>query len=550
MRLLPVENRFFGGNIGVTGLLTGADVARRARRRARRATATSCPTSRCRAVASSTARRAAELPRAVEIVPTDGASLVAARRAMTMTTRRCGRELPVVAIVGRPNVGKSTLVNRIVGRRAAIVEERPGVTRDRKEFVAEWNGRGFRIVDTGGWLAPGETGLTGEESALAAKVSEQAEEAIRAADLVVLVVDVTTGITDEDARVAQVLQQRGSVPVVAGGRTRSTTSAARPTSGSSRVSGSVSPCRCRRSTAACRASCSTRSSPSCPPEPEDSERDARRRDENDGIFSIAIVGRPNVGKSTLFNRLVGEDRAVVHDMPGTTRDAIDTVVETDDGPLRFVDTAGLRRKSRIDEPTEYYSLVRALEAIDRADAALFLIDATEGVTHQDQRLAERIDAAGTAVVIVLNKWDLLDAEAASEGALAGRATSSASSRYAPVLPISALTGRRVHQLLPALREAEAAYHQRIPTAALNRVLRDAQAAHPPPVEKRHRPRILYATQGATDPPTFTLFATRTAAAQYLRYLERKLREAFDLGPTPDQDPGSSPGGVKDICVLT
>jgi GTP-binding protein len=252
---------------------------------------------------------------------------------------------------------------------------------------------------------------------------------------------------------------------------------------------------------------------------------------DDDIFSVAIVGRPNVGKSTLFNRLVGEERAVVHDMPGTTRDAIDTVIETNDGPLRFVDTAGLRRKSRIDEPSEYYSLVRALEAIDRADAALLLVDATEGVTHQDQRLAERIDAAGTAIVIVLNKWDLVDAEQ-REKVRKDVDDKLGFLTYAPAFPISALTGRRVHQLLPALRDAEAAYHQRIPTAALNRVIRDAQAAHPPPIERRHRPRILYATQGATDPPTFTLFATRALPPQYLRYLERKLRETFDLGPTP------------------
>jgi GTP-binding protein len=264
-----------------------------------------------------------------------------------------------------------------------------------------------------------------------------------------------------------------------------------------------------------------------PPEPDTPETP----DDDDAIFSIAIAGRPNVGKSTLFNRLVGEDRAVVHDMPGTTRDAIDTVIETDEGPLRFVDTAGLRRKSRIEEATEYASLVRALQAIDRADAALLVIDASEGVTHQDQRLAERIDAAGTAIVIVLNKWDLLDAEARAK-VRAEVEDKLGFITYAPALPISALTGKRTHQLLPALREAQAAYHQRIPTAALNRVLRDAQAAHPPPVVKRHRPRILYATQGASDPPTFTLFATRPLSPQYLRYLERKLREGFDLGPTP------------------
>ena len=253
--------------------------------------------------------------------------------------------------------------------------------------------------------------------------------------------------------------------------------------------------------------------------------------EADALFSVAIVGRPNVGKSTLFNRLVGEERSVVHDLPGTTRDAIDTVVETDEGPIRFVDTAGLRRKSRIDEPTEYFSLVRALEAIDRADAALVLLDASEGVTHQDQRLAERVDAAGTAIVLVLNKWDLVDTE--NREALRRQVHDKLGFlAYAPVFPISALTGRRVHQLLPALREAETAYHQRIPTAALNQLMRDVQAAHPPPIVKKHRPRILYATQGATDPPTFTLFTTRALPPQYLRYIERKMRESFNLGPTP------------------
>ena len=446
-----------------------------------------------------------------------------------MTTTTTTSSLPVVAVVGRPNVGKSTLVNRMVGRRAAIVEEHPGVTRDRKELVAEWNGRPFLVVDTGGWLTDGEAGLTGEEPALAAKVSAQAIEAMKQADLVVLVVDVTTGVTDEDARVARLLQQGPAQVIVVVNKVdderrepdvwdfaRLGLGVPMPVSAiHGRLSGEVLDAIVD----------------ALPPESESDDTTDDGTETEDKIFSIAITGRPNVGKSTLFNRLVGEDRAVVHDLPGTTRDAIDTVVETEDGPLRFVDTAGLRRKSRIDEPTEYYSLVRALEAIDRADASLLLIDATEGITHQDQRLAERIDAAGTAIVIVLNKWDLLDTEhrakirAQVEDKLGFLS-------YAPAFPISALTGLRVHQLLPALREAEAAYHQRVPTAALNRVVRDAQAAHPPPVVKRHRPRILYATQGATDPPTFTFFTTRPLSPQYLRYLERKLREAFDLGPTP------------------
>jgi GTP-binding protein len=229
--------------------------------------------------------------------------------------------------------------------------------------------------------------------------------------------------------------------------------------------------------------------------------------------------------------LVGEERAVVHDSPGTTRDTIDTVVETEDGWLRFVDTAGMRRKSRIDEGTEYYSLVRALQAIDRADAALLVIDATEGVTHQDQRLAERIDASGCAVVVVLNKWDALSPDDRDD-VLADLADRLAFLSYAPVLKTSALTGRNVTRLLPALFEARHEYHRRVPTRALNEVLQAAQLAQPPPTERGHRPRILYATQGATDPPTFTLFTTRELPAGYLRYLERKIREAFSIGPTP------------------
>jgi len=243
---------------------------------------------------------------------------------------------------------------------------------------------------------------------------------------------------------------------------------------------------------------------------------------------VVIAGRPNVGKSTLFNRLIGEERSVVHDLPGTTRDSIDTIVETEDGPMRFVDTAGMRRKNRIDEGTEYYSLVRALRAIDDADVALLVIDATEGVTSQDQRLAERIDAAGCPVVVLLNKWDLLpDAEAreAATGQLARRLHFVGD---APVLKVSASTGRGVHKLLPILADAIERYHRRVPTRDVNKVIAEAQAAQPAPGGAR----VLYALQGASDPPTFTLFANRDLPPPYVRYLERKLREAFDLGAVP------------------
>ncbi len=430
--------------------------------------------------------------------------------------------LPLVAVVGRPNVGKSTLVNRFVGRRDAIVEEHPGVTRDRKMLEADWNGRSFTVVDTGGWLAP----TSGEGAApLARQISSQAERAVADADVILMVVDVNVGITEEDAQVARILQ-RSRKPVLlvvnkvdddrreheAWALTRLGLGTPHPVSAiHGRGSGDLLDALVE----------------ALPPPPEVPEPE----DPNDQLFSIAIVGRPNVGKSTLFNRLVGDERSIVHDLPGTTRDAVDTVVETEDGPLRFVDTAGMRRRSRIDEPAEYFSLVRALQAVDRADAALLVIDAHEGVSHQDQRLAERVDAAGTAIVIVLNKWDLLDAEGRAKAKI-DVADRLAFLAYAPVLTVSALTGKMMQRVLPALRQAEEAYHQRVPTAALNRVIRDAQAAHPPPALKRHRPRILYATQGANDPPTFTLFATHELPPTYLRYVERKIREAFDLGPTP------------------
>ncbi|MEW6475302.1 MAG: ribosome biogenesis GTPase Der [Actinomycetota bacterium] len=436
--------------------------------------------------------------------------------------------LPVVAVVGRPNVGKSTLVNRIIGRREAIVEERPGVTRDRKVLDAEWIGRAFRVVDTGGWIRTDEP--------LARQVSLQAERAIDEADLVVMVVDGAVGVTDEDALVAGLLRRSPKPVLLAVNKvddanreadawdfTRLGLGDPIPVSAlHGRGSGDLLDIIVEKLPAEAEAV------------PEEREGPAV---EEDGLgspekpFSVAIVGRPNVGKSTLFNRLVGEERAVVHDAPGTTRDTIDTVVQTEDGWLRFVDTAGMRRKSRIDETTEYYSLVRALQAIDRADAALLVIDATEGVTHQDQRLAERIDASGCATVVVLNKWDVLDPDD-REGVLAELSDRLAFLSYAPVLKTSALTGRNVGKLLPALFQARDEYHRRVPTRALNEVLQAAQQAQPPPAERGHRPRILYATQGATDPPTFTLFTTRELPPGYLRYLERKIREAFSIGPTP------------------
>lgn len=424
-------------------------------------------------------------------------------------------ELPLVAIVGRPNVGKSTLFNRIVGRREAIVEEKSGVTRDRKEVIAEWQARDFRLVDTGGWMPGGD--------ALDEKVSKQSEKAIFEADVVLFVVDVTVGITEEDNRVAQILRKHGRPVLLVANKVDDTNRESAIWDLLNLGVGDPFPVSALhgRGTGDLLESLMLE----FPPEPEAvvDEDEA----EADKIFSVSIVGRPNVGKSTLFNRLIGDERSVVHDMPGTTRDAVDTIVETEDGPIRFVDTAGMRRRSKVDEALEYYSLVRALQAIDRSDVALLVIDATVGVTAQDQRLAERIDAAGCPVVVLLNKWELLDADGREEVGY------QISQRLhfigeSPVLKISALSGKGVHRLLPALQGTIEDYHRRVPTRKVNQVLRAAQAAQPGP----HGARVLYATQGATDPPTFTLFANKEIPPSYLRYLERSLREAFDMGATP------------------
>ena len=431
--------------------------------------------------------------------------------------------LPVVAVAGRPNVGKSTLVNRLVGRRATVVEERPGVTRDRVSLEAEWNGRPFTVVDTGGWLQRGDE--------LDAKVSAQAERAMAEADLVLLVVDVAVGITVEDEEVARRVRRSGRPALVVVNKVDNDRREAEAWEALSLGLGPpvmVSALH-GRGTGDLLDEVVGRlpeEAGAAVPAGDGATGDTEDRPGGEECPRVAIVGRPNVGKSTLFNRLIGEERAVVHDLPGTTRDAVDTVLDTPDGPVRFVDTAGMRRASRTERGTEYFAVVRALAALDEADVALLVIDATEGVTHQDQRLAERIGASGSPAVVVLNKWELLDAPGRA-AVLADVGDRLAFLAQAPVVKISARTGRGVHRLLPALRSAVEAYHQRIPTGELNRAIRAIQAAHSAPGA-----RIRYAVQGASDPPTFTLFASGRLPATYLRYVERKLREQFDIGPTP------------------
>ncbi|MDG2260774.1 MAG: ribosome biogenesis GTPase Der [Actinomycetota bacterium] len=427
-------------------------------------------------------------------------------------------ELPVIVIVGRPNVGKSSLFNRIIGRRAAIVEERPGVTRDRKEMDTEWLGRPFTIVDTGGWMPGG--------SDLDDKVSRQSEKAMEDADAVLMVVDITAGVTDDDDRFSEILRRMDVPTMLVANKVDNRERESAMWDFLSLGLGEPVPLSAVHGRNIgdfldkVMALLPLTDAEEPPVGFDDGDDDAV-------LASVALVGRPNVGKSTLFNRLIGDDRSVVHDMPGTTRDSVDTIVETDVGVIKFVDTAGMRRKARIDEATEYYSFVRALQSVDESDVALLVIDATEGVTHQDQRLAERVDASGCPVVVLLNKWDLLGAEAKDDvDYQVGQRLHFLG--QSPILKISALSGKGVQRLLPAIDAAIDAYQTRVPTRKVNEIIQLAQSAQPAP----HGGRILYATQGATDPPTFTLFSNKDIPASYLRYLERRIREEFGLGPTP------------------
>ena len=426
---------------------------------------------------------------------------------------------PVVAVVGRPNVGKSTLVNRIIGRREAIVEERPGVTRDRNEFDVDWAGYDFTLVDTGGWLPK-----TREAKGLDDKVSQQAEYAIREADVTIFVIDARVRPTTEDALIAEMLRTREKPTFLVANKVDDASHELGMWEYLSMGLGDPNPVSALhgRGTADLLDLVVEQL-----PEMQEVSQDGEEGDEDELMVAIAIVGRPNVGKSTLFNALIGEDRAVVHDEAGTTRDAIDTIVETDIGNIKFVDTAGMRRKAKISEDTEFYSLVRALKAIDKADVALLVIDSTVGVTHQDQRLSERIDAAGCPIVVVFNKWELVDTDE-REVLVEQVERKLGFLGDPPIMKTSALSGKGVHRLYPILAETITNYHRRVPTREVNLVIRRAQSAHPAPGGAR----VMYAIQGAAEPPTFTLFVNRKIPRTYVRYIENQLREQLDLGSVP------------------
>ncbi len=421
---------------------------------------------------------------------------------------------PVLAVVGRPNVGKSTLVNRILGRRQAVVQDVPGVTRDRVAYDANWNGRAFTLVDTGGW-EPDARGL-------AARVAEQAERAAATADAVLLVVDASVGATTTDETVARVLR-RGRIPVILAAN-KVDDARREPDVASLWSLGlgepfPVSALHGRGSGDLLDAV--LEALPETPPD----------RDHEGGPRRVALVGRPNVGKSSLLNRLVGEDRSVVDEVAGTTVDPVDSLIELDGEPWRFVDTAGLRRRVREASGAEYYASLRTSSAIDSAEVAIVLLDASEPISEQDQRVLSAVVEAGRALVIAFNKWDLVDEERRLR---LDREIDRDLLRlpWARRVNISALTGRAVARLAPALREALASWEQRIPTGRLNAWLSDVVGTTPPPSRGGRVPRVLFATQPGVSPPRFVLFATGPLEPTYQRFIERRLREEFGFEGTP------------------
>ncbi|TQL68714.1 GTP-binding protein [Nocardioides albertanoniae] len=424
--------------------------------------------------------------------------------------------LPVLAVVGRPNVGKSTLVNRMIGRREAVVQDVPGVTRDRVSYDANWNGKAFTLVDTGGW-DPDAQGL-------AERIATQAEIAVSLADAVLFVVDATVGITDADEAVVRVLRKSGKPVILAANKVddlRTEAEAAAlwnlglgepwPVSGlHGRGSGDM-------------LDAILEVLPDPPPMPEGVEIGGPRR--------IALVGKPNVGKSSLLNKLAKEERAVVDNVAGTTVDPVDELISLGGRDWRFIDTAGIRKRVKEASGHEYYASLRTTTAIDRAEVAVLVIDGGEKMSEQDIRILQTVREAGRALVIAFNKWDLvdedrrwqLDREIERELVQV---------QWAPRINITARTGWHVDRLVPALDKALEGWETRVGTGALNSFLGRLVAEHPHPVRSGKQPKILFGTQPSTAPPTFVLFTSGKLEASYERFIERRLREEFGFVGTP------------------
>ncbi|MGN6599962.1 MAG: ribosome biogenesis GTPase Der [Actinomycetes bacterium] len=424
--------------------------------------------------------------------------------------------VPVVAIVGRPNVGKSTLVNRIIGRREAVVEDTPGVTRDRVAYDASWSGRRFTLVDTGGWEPDAE--------GIHARVAEQAELAIDMADAVVFVVDATVGPTDTDEAVVRVLRRAKKPVVLAANKVDGPSAEADATALWSLGLGepyAVSALHGRGSGDLLDAILDAL--PETPAERIGTPVGGPRR--------VALLGKPNVGKSSLLNKLAGEDRVVVDPLAGTTRDPVDELIELGGRVWRFVDTAGIRRRVHLSQGADFYASLRTQAALDMAEVAVVLIDGSEPISEQDTRILSLVEESGRALVIAYNKWDLLDEDRRYE---LEREIERELIRFpwAPRVNIAARTGRHVDRLVPALDAALEGWGTRVPTGRRNAFLGELVSATPPPVRSGKQPRILFATQASTKPPRFVIFTSGFLEAGYRRFIERRLREEFGFVGSP------------------
>ncbi|WP_328916829.1 MULTISPECIES: ribosome biogenesis GTPase Der [unclassified Streptomyces] len=426
--------------------------------------------------------------------------------------------LPVLAVVGRPNVGKSTLVNRIIGRREAVVEDRPGVTRDRVTYEANWNGRRFKIVDTGGW----EQDVLGID----ASVAMQAEYAIAAADAVVFVVDAKVGATDTDEAVVKLLRRAGKPVVLAANKVDGASGEADAAALWNLGLGEPFPV----------SSLHGRGTGDLLDAVIEALPEAPAMTFGDAIGGprrVALIGRPNVGKSSLLNKVANEDRVVVNEIAGTTRDPVDELIQLGGVTWKFIDTAGIRRRVHLAEGADYYASLRTAAALEKAEVAVILVDASETLAEQDTRIISMAVEAGRAVVIAYNKWDLMDEERRYylEREIERDLVQV---QWAPRVNVSASTGRHMEKLVPAIETALAGWETRVPTGRLNGFLGELVAGHPHPVRGGKQPRILFGTQAGTKPPRFVLFASGFLEAGYRRFVERRLREEFGFAGTPIQ----------------
>lgn len=425
------------------------------------------------------------------------------------------RELPLVAVIGRPNVGKSTLINRLIGRREAIIEDQPGITRDRIKYPAQWNGRDFIVMDTGGWE------IDPDPQSINASISAGAELAINEADLILFIIDVSVGALDEELALVSVIRKSGKPVILIGNKADSPEAELAihelwnlglgepiPVSAlHGRGSGDLLDLVVA----------------SLPESPRAAEKDDIRR--------VVLLGRPNVGKSSLLNSLAGTSRALVDSVAGTTRDPIDEEIEFGGETWRFIDTAGIRKHSHQASGTEYYAMLRTESALERGEVAILVIDASEPIAEQDLRIMSKIIDSGRALVIAMNKWDLVD-EDRREALEREKERELNQVEWAERINISAKTGWHKDRLAPALRRALESWQMRIPTSKLNSFLGALISATPPPVRGGKQPKILFATQPSTCPPRFVIFASGFLEPSYRRFIERRLREEFGFAGSP------------------